>query len=40
MLSSNYNPIDYYFKINDDTLNIENFYGLIHGETLTFEKLK
>lgn len=40
MLSSDSNPDNYYFKINDDNLNIGNFYGSINGETLTFERLK
>lgn len=39
MLSSDGSFNDYYFKIIENKINIENFYGSTLGETLTFEKL-
>jgi hypothetical protein len=39
MLSSNSAFNDYYFKIDDKTLSIGNFYESEVGEILTFEKL-
>ena len=40
MLSSEMNFNNYYFNLEGNRLNIENFYGSPLGETLTFEKLE